>query len=496
MRKLPPILAEIVAESASRAALFHEAIETVTVGIVMLDLEGKIRYANSAYCEMSGYPASKLLNRSFLSLEELGDEADARMRLLTLLGGAQEHLRLKSRHLRKGGSWLWVHINASLLRDGKGNPHAVIAVVEDMTPQHVSEDALHDVLTEQQQVMEAIPQMVWVTGPAGEPEFVNERWRAFTNTEQSSEPFGGLELIHAEDRERTAEAYVNALRTKSPYEIEHRMRHANGSYRWVLARAQPLIDATGRVAHWFGTSTDIHERKGTENLLRRTEKLAAAGRLAATVAHEINNPLEAVSNLIYLALHEDGLPVVSRHYLRMANEELRRVSHIVSQTLGFYRESSAPQAVDLSVLVNDVLSLYERKLDARQIRVTRNMESVMVEGVAGELRQVVANLLSNALDAMEPYGVLAMELRSQSDEVRLSISDTGHGIAAPLLEHIFEPFFTTKKDVGTGLGLWVSKGIVEKHQGRLEVASSQKDEDHGTAFVMTLPRRGEMLRSA
>jgi len=316
------------------------------------------------------------------------------------------------------------------------------------------------------------------------------------NAGPGSEPLGGADLIHPEDRERTAAMFINALRTERPYEVEHRMRRGDGSYRWVLARAQPLIDTMGKVAHWFGTSTDIDDRKAQENLLLRAEKLAAAGRLAATVAHEINNPLEAVGNLIYLALHEPELPPVSRGYLRMANEELRRVGHIVSQTLGFYRESSTPQPVDLSALVNDVLTLYQRKLDARQIRVTRNMETVIVEGVAGELRQVAANLLSNALDAMEPYGVLGVEVRLQREQVRLSISDTGHGIATPLLEHIFEPFFTTKKDAGTGLGLWVVKGIVEKHRGQLNVMSSQKEEDHGTAFVMTLPRGDVMRKTA
>jgi PAS domain S-box-containing protein len=350
------------------------------------------------------------------------------------------------------------------------------------------------------QLMEAIPQMGWITGPGGQPEYVNQRWRAFTGTEPERESFGGLRLIHAEDREWVGEVFANALRAKRRYEIEYRMRHADGSYRWVLTQAQPILDGTGgetgEVVCWFGTTTDIHDLKTTENLLRRTEKLAAAGRLAATVAHEINNPLEAVSNLLYLALHEDGLPVVSKRYLRMANEELRRVGHIVSQTLGFYRDPGAPQPIDLRALVDDVLALYQRRLEARQIRVTRSMEKAMVEGVAGELRQVVANLLSNALDAMEPYGVLSIEVRSHKDEARLSIADTGHGIATPVLEHIFEPFFTTKKDVGTGLGLWVSKGIVEKHQGRLDVMSSQRDEDHGTAFVMTLPRGGALRRSA
>jgi PAS domain S-box-containing protein len=476
--------------------LFHEAIERVTVGVVILDLEGRIRYANTAYCEMSGYAATKLLNRSFASLEDPDDLADTDARLAGLVRGEQENLRLEGRHLREDGSMLWVHISVSLLRDEKKEPRALIAVIENVTPQHATEDTLRKVLAEQLQLMEAIPQMVWVTGPGGKPEYVNERWRAFTGTDPGAEPFGGLGLIHPDDRERAAEMSVRALRSQLPYEVEHRMRRADGSYRWVLARVQPLSDAMGNVSHWVGISTDVQERRTAENLLRRTEKLAAAGRLAATVAHEINNPLEAVGNLLYLALHEQGLPIASRRYLGLANDELHRVGNIVSQTLDFYRESSAPQSVDLCALVNDVLSLYQRKLDARQIRVTRNMETVSVEGVAGELRQVVANLLSNALDAMEPYGVLAMEVRSQRDEVQFSISDTGHGIAVPVLDHIFDPFFTTKRDAGTGLGLWVSKGIVEKHQGRLDVVSSQNDEDHGTAFVMTLPRRGAIRRSA
>jgi PAS domain S-box-containing protein len=445
---------------------------------------------------MCGYPHAELLNRSFLSLEDRDEFVDLSSFFPRLLHGEQESLRVEARQIRKDGSMFSVRIAASLLRDARGKPHAAIAVIEDRTPEHRTKNALEEARAERLQLMEAIPEMVWVAGPGGKPEYVNERWRAFTGGEPGNEPFGGLELIHPEDRERTSEVFVDALRTHRPYQVEHRMRRADGSYRWVLARAQPLIDALGKVAHWFGASIDIQERKSAEGLLRRTEKLAAAGRLAATVAHEINNPLEAVANLLYLALQEKGLPAGSRGYLRMANEELRRVSHIVSQTLGFYRESSVPQLVDLSVMVNDVLSLYQRKLDARQIRVVRSMESVKVEGIAGELRQVLANLLSNAIDAMEPNGILSVEVRPQNEEVRLTISDTGHGIATPLLSHIFEPFFTTKKDAGTGLGLWVSKGIVEKHHGRLDVVSSQKDEDHGTAFVMTLPRQAALLRSA
>lgn len=371
LRILPTVLAEMIAEGKSTGTILQDVFESMMVGLVVLDLEGRIEYANATYCGMSGYAPHTLAGRELVSMQHPEEQMELRARLARLLRREEEALRLEGRLLRKDGSATWVQIAASLLRDREGQPRAAIAVVE-----------------------------------------------------------------------------------------------------------------------------DISERKAAEALLWRTEKLAGAGRLAATVAHEINNPLEAVSNLLYLTLQERGLSATARRYLRIANEELRRVGHIVSQTLSFYRESGTPQRVDLSVLVDDVLMLYQRKLNARQIRVTRSMSDAVVEGVLGELRQVVANLFSNALDAMEPYGVLAIELSVDRDDVHLSVADTGHGIATPLLEHIFEPFFTTKKDAGTGLGLWVSKSIVEKHHGRLDVVSSQREEDHGTAFIMTLPRSAALRRSA
>jgi signal transduction histidine kinase len=223
--------------------------------------------------------------------------------------------------------------------------------------------------------------------------------------------------------------------------------------------------------------------------LRRSEKLAAAGRLAATVAHEINNPLEAVTNLIFLGANAKGLPEEAGGYLEQASEELRRVAHIVSQTLGFYRDSSTPRLTDISVLMRDVLYLYNRKLENRGIRLCRSVdEGVYAMVIAGEIRQVVANLVANAIDAMPSGGVLGAQVYAHPDSVEIAISDTGHGIPPAELESIFEAFYTTKKDTGTGLGLWVSKSIAEKHHGTLTVKSSQQMEDHGTVFTMVLPR--------
>jgi PAS domain S-box-containing protein len=522
LHKLPVSVVEMVSAVAPES-LFHEVIETAPAGMVLLDLGGRIRYANLVYAEMLGYTAEELVERSLVSLMYAEDGEEMARLLGQLERGEVETVRVEKRAQSRGRSVLRLCFSFSLLRHTTGEPHALMATVEDVTRRQVADDArmklqrereqvrelvlpeqterwssadqvnermLSELAAEQLQLLEAIPQMVWVTGPGGELEYVNEHWRAFTKASMGKEVGAWLALIHPEDREWTAQQFDASLRTRRTYEVEHRMRQGDGSYRWVLARAQPLLAPDGRVTHWFGTSTDIHERKTAEELLRRTEKLAAAGRLAATVAHEINNPLEAVGNLLFLALNEHALPPVAARYLQMANEELRRVGQIVSQTLGFYRESNVRQPIELSMLVNDVLSLYQRKLDARQIRVVRQMESgVVVEGIAGELRQVLANLLANALDAMGTNGVLGVAVESTAREGRVTISDTGQGIAPALLNRIFEPFFTTKKDAGTGLGLWVSKGIVEKHQGWMEVESSQGHDDHGTAFVFTLPRQ-------
>jgi len=256
----------------------------------------------------------------------------------------------------------------------------------------------------------------------------------------------------------------------------------------LAARAAAAIDNSRlfRQVQW-----QLEERARTEAALVKTERLATAGRLAATIAHEINNPLEAVTNLIYLA--RSAPAGEARRYLQMVEEELSRIAHITKMTLGFYRDSGAPTPVDIAELVREVLALYEAKLHAKNIHVHSDLEyPQQVFGSKGELRQVIANLVANAIDVLPPGGELTVATADSDAGVQLRVADNGHGIPDENLTRIFEPFFTTKAELGTGLGLWVTRQIVEKHGGTITVESSAA----GTCFTICLPSAAQLSRAS
>ena len=243
---------------------------------------------------------------------------------------------------------------------------------------------------------------------------------------------------------------------------------------------------------------DITERKAAEDALRRSEKLATAGRLAATMAHEINNPLEGITNLLFLLRHNTSLDGKARKHLEMADQEVSRLSHLAKQSLGFYRDHSAPSRVDLEHMMDEVLTIHHRRLQAKDILVEKQYDSVAtVTGIPGELRQVMLNLVLNAIDAVEESGRLSVRIRNTRDwsdsarpGVRITIADNGCGISKEHLPHLFEPFYTTKKDFGTGLGLWISRELVSKHDGWIRVRSTTAPGKQGTAFSVFIPKTG------
>lgn len=256
----------------------------------------------------------------------------------------------------------------------------------------------------------------------------------------------------------------------------------------LAARAAAAIDNSRLFRQ---VEQQLEERARTQAALVKTERLATAGRLAATIAHEINNPLEAVTNLIYLARSAPEGEV--RRYLQMVEEELSRIAHITKMTLGFYRESGAPTPVDLGELVREVVALYEAKLRAKNIRVHANIAgSQLILGSKGELRQVIANLVANAVDVLPDGGVIRMVTSDSDGSVQLRVLDNGPGIPPENLTRIFEPFFTTKAELGTGLGLWVSRQIVEKHGGTIAVESTPG----GTCFTISLPSATQLSRAS
>ncbi len=238
----------------------------------------------------------------------------------------------------------------------------------------------------------------------------------------------------------------------------------------------------------------LAERGVVEEALRKSEKLAVAGRLAASIAHEINNPLASVTNLLYLIGSSSSLEE-SKNYTEIAASELARVAEIVTQTLRFYREPSRPALVQVAEIVDSALVLYQARLIAAEIVVERDFrECSPIVAWAGELRQLILNLIGNALDAIRRSGTLTIRITNAHEHrngsrpgIRLTIADTGSGIDPEIKKTLFEPFVSTKGDTGTGLGLWVSSEIVSKHGGTIQVKSSARSPNSGTAFSIFLP---------
>ena len=273
------------------------------------------------------------------------------------------------------------------------------------------------------------------------------------------------------------------------------------TWTWLIS-AYP-VRTTPIQVRWAGIIVlDASERKHNEEALRRSEKLAVTGRLAASIAHEINNPLEAITNLLFLLRNFTDLPDAAQQYVSMAEFEVRRIAEITQQTLRFYRQPTQPARTNLAELFDPVLSLYQSRLNALNIRLERDYESERsLFCFAGEIRQVFANLVGNAIDATSDGGRLLVRARrshhwknpSQTG-LRLAVADTGSGMEPEVREHIFEAFFTTKEVTGTGLGLWVSHEIILKHHGLVHVrsrtAASQPNgglKSSGTVFQIFIP---------
>jgi PAS domain S-box-containing protein len=274
------------------------------------------------------------------------------------------------------------------------------------------------------------------------------------------------------------------------------LQKSDGTLIPIEDSAAPIRDGHNKLTGVVLVFRDATYERTSQEVLRKTEKLAAAARLSATVAHEINNPLEAVGNLIYIAKGTPGMPPAAAEQLVLAEQELERVSHITRQTLGFYRESKVQERVDVPALVESVLKLYSNKFKTKNIVIERDFgECPPIQGLSGELKQVVSNLISNAADAVGENGTIRVKLlcveNADGRVVQVMIEDNGPGIAAEHRDRIFEPFFTTKKNVGTGLGLWVTKEIVERHGGTIEVHSREDKEAGGAVFSVLLPCIGD-----
>jgi PAS domain S-box-containing protein len=308
-----------------------------------------------------------------------------------------------------------------------------------------------------------------------------------------------LAAVHPEDAD-TVKSSVIAARdgAAADYHNQYRVVWPDGSVHWLESQGKCQRDDAGQVERIVGVVADVTRRKRTEEALLRTEKLAIAGRLAASIAHEINNPLEAVSNLLFLVTLAETAEIAQEH-ARHALDQLMRVSLITQQTLKFHRQAGAPRSTRLSEVLESVLALFRSKLVASNIAVeVRAALEVSVDCMPSETQQIFANLVANAIDAMPYSGRLVIRLRPSRDwrdpriaGMRITFVDSGMGMSRATLRRIFEPFFTTKTETGTGLGMWVVAQLVERHRGQVRVWSTQLQGRSGAAFSVFLPFQSE-----
>jgi len=302
-----------------------------------------------------------------------------------------------------------------------------------------------------------------------------------------------INTIYDEDREHVHKAVARAIASNTEYEVQYRVLHKEGT-RWLEARGQSFSTA-GTPVLMLGMAMDITTRKQSEEALRRSEKLAATGRLAAAIAHEVNNPLAAVTNVLFLLRTHDTLDDEARKYVATAELELSRVTHITRQTLGFYRDVTHPVETNAATILDELLCVYAKPITGNGITVTKKYDfEGTITAFHSEIRQVFSNLLLNAIEAVPHDGTGAVRLHvtrsrknGDTEGIRIMITDNGPGISTENRERIFEPFFTTKGQKGTGLGLWVSQGIVNKHGGEIRARTFVDGAARTTCFGVFLP---------
>ncbi len=348
--------------------------------------------------------------------------------------------------------------------------------------------------------LRSIGDAVIACDPEGKVVFMNqvaEHLTGWREGEAHSRPL--LEVFHIvnEHTRATVKNPVEAVRETGKIVglANHTILIRKDKYEFYIDdSAAPILDSHARMIGIVLIFRDISERYASEQALMRTEKLASAGRLAAAIAHEVNNPLEGLVNLVYLARAEHDTEKI-RGYLGEADRELQRIAHITRQSLGFYRENSSAGLFRPDVVTREVFEFYASRAAISKVALRVNIKTErQAFGNPGELRQVLSNLLANSLDACREGDSICVRVRdavSPAEQayagVRISLVDTGCGIPAENLARVFEPFFTTKKDIGTGLGLWVSRELIEKQGGRLTVRSRVDGARTGTVFSVFLP---------
>lgn len=461
-------------------------LDSAGEGIWGLDLEGNCTFVNQFATKVFGYESEEMLgsNMHALTHHHYADGREYPHEECPVYGvfRNKEALRqLTEAMFRKDGSSFLAELSAEPVHID-GRIAGVVVTFRDVSEARQQEEELRRAyaLAEQrtaelEAVIESIPHGIFIQTTDGKSR-LNRRALEMTGNTFPTQ-------LNTLDRALKGEATSKTIRWANT---------------WIQSVGAPII-LQDRIIGGVAVNTDISHDKLQEDMLRKSEKLAAVGQLASAIAHEINNPLESLTNLLYLIEHAESMADI-KEYAAIAQTELTRVSEITVQTLRFHRQQNNPSHVDIKDLLHSIASLYAGRFLVRGVDLLWKLTpEPTVLCLEGEIRQVLNNLIRNAIDAMPEGGRLAIRLRPASDidgrpGVRITIADSGEGISPEITPHLFEPFYTTKDATGTGLGLWVSKGIIDKHGGTITVRT-RRAMPSGTVFAIWLPISNPELSS-
>jgi PAS domain S-box-containing protein len=470
--------------------------------IWMGDARGNITYANQGFLTYLGLTPESLLGHGWLEAFAPGDrERVLEVWTRSITSGVDYDVEALALQASTGEYRYW-HLRAAPVRDASGMILHWLGVGMDIHDTKTYTAALRAEQMETE-CRRAELEIVYKTSPVGlallDPDslvFLNLNDREAEMLGAPKEELLGRPLSDIAPPAKMPELFELMRAAASGQQIKDHLLEGELSSRPGERRAfsvnySPLYNEDGTIRAISTASIEVTNQKKAESALIQSEKLAAVGRLASSISHEINNPLEAITNLLYLIALHDSLPDELKLYLHMAQAELSRVSQIATQTLRFHRQAVAPTLVTPSDLVNAVIQLSTGRLANSNIQVKATYRTATrVRCFENDIRQVLNNLIANAIDAMRTGGRLTVRAHDTTVPragVRISIADTGHGMSAAVRKRVFEPFFTTKDLNGTGLGLWISAGIVERHKGQLRVRSSDEPGRSGTVFTLFLP---------
>ncbi len=479
------------------------------MAIWMGNAAGQITYANQGFLAYLGVTVEDLSGMGWLdgfAPEDRDRVVAAWTRSVTTGVDYETEARLRS---AASGELRWWHLKAAPVRDTSGTILHWLGVASDIDDAKTSAETLRAQQAEAERRRSEL-ETVYRTSPVGLALLDPVHFTFLNLNDLKADMLGlpkdrilGRQLSEIAPPDKVSDI-LELLRKVAAgghvrdHLLEGELAAPPGDLRAWNVNYSPVFNEDGSIRAISSAAIEVTNQKKAEAALIQSEKLAAVGRLASSISHEINNPLEAITNLLYLLALDPQLPDALKLYVHMAQSELSRVSQIATQTLRFHRQAVAATLVTPRDLVGAVVQLYAGRLANSGIRVEEHYRTeTQILCFENDIRQVLNNLIANAIDAMRTGGRLLIRAHASRDYgvpegrtgVRITIADTGHGMSHATLVRVFEPFFTTKDLQGTGLGLWISKGIVERHQGRLIVRSSEEERRHGTLFTLFLPCR-------